>query len=277
MRRVSVLSQPGEPIWDQLSPDVQQSLMGAFARIDGLAKRLDVAIINPPAPGSVAAVERANKSQAYAHNIAGTALRSGLDHLQAWRSLLRAGIVPTYAHMSLLRAAYESALLAYWLLEPGIDPLTRQARGIAAQKEDYEERKNFEKAFRMTAPPPNGKLAEDRLADLMKAATQLGLTKLDTKGKRVLKTTVRGMVELFDLYEPEKPPRKGQWRYRLYSGYAHAKSWALALGAEQMAPFDASGQTIALVQAVDTVTVDATERCVAAVERAIDAYEELQA
>ena len=178
--------------------------------------------------------------------------------------------------MSLLRAAFESALLAYWLVEPGIDPLTRQARGIAAQKEDYDERNNFEKAFGMTAPPPKGKLAEDRLTDLMKAATQLGLTKLDKKGKRVLKTTVRGMVELFDLYEPEKPPRKGQWRYRLYSGYAHAKSWALALGAEQMAPFDGSGQTIALVQALDSVTADATQRCVDAVERAIRASEQLR-
>jgi hypothetical protein len=43
-----------------------------------------------------------------------------------------------------------------------------------------------------------------------------------------------------------------------------------------MAPFDASGQTIALAQAVDSVTVDATQRCVAAVERAITAYEQLR-
>ena len=55
-----------------------------------------------------------------------------------------------------------------------------------------------------------------------------------------------------------------------------AMSWALALGAEQMAPFDASGHTIALAQTPDSVTVDAAQGCVAAVERAISAYEGLR-
>jgi hypothetical protein len=273
---VSVLSPPGEPIWDQLSPDAQHSLMDAFARIDELAKRLDVAIINPPGPGSVAAVELANKSQAYAHNIAATALQSAVDHLRAWRKLIEVGVVPMYAHMSLLRAAFESALLAYWLVEPGIDPLTRQARGIAAQKEDYDERNNFEKAFGMTAPPPKGKLAGRQVDRPDEGGNSAGIDQVGQEGQAGTQDDVRGMVELFDLYEPEKPPRKGQWRYRLYSGYAHAKSWALALGAEQMAPFDGSGQTIALVQALDSVTADATQRCVDAVERAIRASEQLR-
>jgi hypothetical protein len=90
----------------------------------------------------------------------------------------------------------------------------------------------------------------------------------------VLKIVVPGVVELFDRYESAAAPAKGQWRYRLYSGYAHAKQWALVLGAEQMAPFDASGQTIALAQAADSITVDATQGCVAAVEHAISAYEQ---
>jgi hypothetical protein len=273
---VPVLSQPGEPIWSELSAEVHQILVADLAHIDQLWKRLDVIITTPPAAGSAAEIELANKSQAYAHLLAGTALRSALDHLLAWRKLLSAGLMPTYAHMSLLRTAHESALLAYWLLEPGADALTRQARGIAAQAEDYKERHNFEKAIDRTTPPPKGKLAKDRLTDLMTAATHLGLTKLDKNGKEVLKTAVPGMVELFDLYEPEKPPRKGQWRYRLYSGYAHAKQWAVVLGAEPMAPYDAAGQTIALSQAQDLIAVDATERCVRAVDRAINAYEQLR-
>jgi hypothetical protein len=36
--------------------------------------------------------------------------------------------MPTYAHRSLIRTAHESALLAYWLVEPGIDSATGLAR-----------------------------------------------------------------------------------------------------------------------------------------------------
>jgi hypothetical protein len=66
---VPVLHQPDESVGSPLSPQVQQSLMRALARVDELAKRLDIAIITPPAPGSASAVELANKSQAYAYNV----------------------------------------------------------------------------------------------------------------------------------------------------------------------------------------------------------------
>jgi hypothetical protein len=192
----------------------------------------------------------------------------------AWRKLVEVGLVPMYAHLSLLRTAFESALLAYWLFEPGIDAVARHARAIAAQAEEYDERRKFEESWGRTTPPAGGKLAVDRLADLMNAAAQLGFTQANRKGDQVLTTVVPGVVELFDRYEPAAPPAKGQWRYWLYSGYAHAKQWALTLGAEQVGPFDASGQTIAIAQAEDSITVDATERCIAAVDRTISAYQQ---
>jgi hypothetical protein len=65
--------------------------------------------------------------------------------------------MPTFAHMSLVRTAHESALLAYWLMDPGLDAVTRHARGIAAQRNDYVERDNFEKSVGRTTPP-QGKL-----------------------------------------------------------------------------------------------------------------------
>jgi hypothetical protein len=53
---------------------------GAAAhRLDELSKRVDVAIITPPAEGSVAAVEHADKSQAYAYNLAAVGLQSTID------------------------------------------------------------------------------------------------------------------------------------------------------------------------------------------------------
>jgi hypothetical protein len=184
--------------------------------------------------------------------------------------------MPRFAHMSLVRTAHESALLVYWLMDPGLDAVTRHARGIAAQRNDYVERDNFEKSVGRTTPPPQGKLATDRLADLIAAASQLGFTQLNKKGDPVLKTVVPATVKLFDQYVAARPPAKGQWLYRLYSGYAHAKQWALTLGAQQMAPYDSSGHTIARVEAQDAVAVHVTRECVDAVDRAVGAYEQLR-
>jgi hypothetical protein len=74
-------------------------------------------------------------------------------HLHAWRFLLEAGLMPTYGHMFLIRTAHESALLAYWLVEPGIDSATRLARAVAARADDYEERRNFEESIGAKARP----------------------------------------------------------------------------------------------------------------------------
>jgi hypothetical protein len=116
----------------------------------------------------------------------------------------------------------------------------------------------------------------------MDTADQLGLRQLNRKGHPVLKITVPNTVELFDLYAPVPPPAKGQppvkgeWMYRLYSGYAHAKQWALTLGARAMAPSDSSGRTLALAQGQELTAVYSTHECVNAIERAIDAFEQLR-
>jgi hypothetical protein len=273
---VSNLSQPGEPIWIPLPTQAQQTLLGDLVRLDDLSRRIDVAITTPPAAGSVAAAELADTTQAYAHDLAVTAIRASLDHLGAWRTLLGAGVMPMYAHMSLIRTAHESALVAYWLVEPGVDAATRRTRGIAAQAADYDERRKFEESVGLTNPSPPGKLAVDRLADLIATATQLGLTQLNKRGDPVLKTVVPGTVELFDLYVPAQAPAKGQWLYRFQSGYAHAKQWAMSFGAQQMAPYDSSGRTIALAQGQDMIAVALTQMCVDAVDRALGAYEQLR-
>ncbi len=191
--------------------------------------------------------------------------------------MLLAGEMPAYAHLSLLRTAHEAALLAYWLTEPTIDTDTRLARGVAAAAADYEERRKFEEAAGRVATPP-GKLAVERLADLIAAADHrgLGLVRKNRRGDPILALQVPATVELFDLYEAARQGAKPQLLYRFYSGYAHAKQWALVQGAEQQAPFDPSGRTLALIQGSDAVAVVATQRTINAVRRAITAYEELR-
>lgn len=252
--------------------------MSEVGRLDDLVKRLDVALTTPAAEGSAAAKETLVEAQAYAHDLAAVSLRSAIDHLLAWRLLLQAGVVPAFAHMSLLRTANESALLARWLTDPGIDPFERHARGVAAQVEDYDERRKFEEAVGATAPPPpsRAKLAKERLTALMAEASQLGMTKTNKRGDPVLKTTVPGIVELFDLYVPTGTAAKGQAFYRLYSGYAHGKQWATALGIEQVSAIDASGRSIAVAKGQDRMAVIATQMALDGLTAGVDAFEQLR-
>jgi hypothetical protein len=114
------------------------------------------------------------------------------------------------------------------------------------------------------------------LSDLLAMADKAGLMKLDENGDKILAVTVLSTVELFDLYEPAvRPPAKPQSLYRLWSGYAHAKQWAMGLVAEPLTVHDSSGRSLALVQGSDGMAIEATRRGVAAIERAVAAYERL--
>ena len=207
---------------------------------------------------------------------AATALRAALDHLRAWRTLVNAGEVPTYAHLSLIRTAHEAAFVALWLADPAINSDTRRTRGIAAQADDYDERRKAEEAIGLTVARPPSRLAADRLADLMSAADSLGLVRKNRRGQPILTVTLPPAVELFDLYESVSAPARGQVFYRVYSAYAHAKQWALSMGARPQALYDASGRTIALTEGNDVLMVAATQRAVRAVDRALSAYETLR-
>jgi hypothetical protein len=96
------------------------------------------------------------------------------------------------------------------------------------------------------------------------------------RGDTILAVSVPATVDLFDRFEPASGNARGQFVYRLYSGYAHAKQWALTQGAQQQAPYDEYGRTLALTQASDAVAVGATHRTVNAAERAIEAVEQLR-
>jgi hypothetical protein len=147
--------------------------MADLARLNDLRDRRGVITFTAPAPGSRAARDLADPARAYAHDQAIGCIKAALDHLVAWRALLvDAKIMPTYAHMSLLRTAHEAALLAQWLMDPSIDDDTRRARGIAAQFADYQERKKFEDSIGGPRMPLSGKSAADRITDLLATAAQ---------------------------------------------------------------------------------------------------------
>ncbi len=214
---VSMIYLPGSPVWAPIDGRAQATLSHELTKIDQLSRRLDVAVLTPPAAGSTASDDLTDRMRAYAYDHAATAMRASLDHLRAWRTLLVACEMPMRAHLSLLRTGHEAALLACWLAEPTIDADTRLARGVAAQAADYEERRKFEDAIGMRVATPPGKLASDRLSDLMAAASGRGLVRPNRKGDHVLAVVVPATVELFDLYEPVRSGAKAQFLYRLYS------------------------------------------------------------
>jgi hypothetical protein len=261
----------------QMTPTVVNALFHDLHRVDDLWARLDALVLQPAPPRSPAGTERSDKLQAMAYDLAATYLSAALDHVRTWRTLLHAGEVPGYAHFSLLRTAHESALIALWLLEPGLSSDERRARGVAAQLADYEERRKLEEDMAITAVPPPAQMAGQRQAHLLALAKQHGLTRPNKKGETVLTSPMPAAVELFTQFEqvPKGSKARGSCFYRFYSGYAHAKQRALTQGAQRMAPFDATGRTVALVSANDEAMVAATHRTMNAIERAMVAYEDM--
>jgi hypothetical protein len=266
------LAQPGQTVLStNWTPQLLATLNKDFERVRELWQRFDVAVTTSAATSSASAVEHGDQLTAFAHDLAAASLRAVIDHLVTWQRVISSGFSPTYAHLSLIRTAHESAWLAYWLMEPGIDAATRLARGVAAQRDDYDERRKIEEALGGPRYQPPAKNAADRLSDLMTEAAARGLTRLNKKNQPMLITTLLSAVELFDKYEVVANGR-GSYLYRLYSGYAHGKQWALTQGAQAALPSDAAGNTLALIGASAEWAVAATQRVVNAMDKAVNAF-----
>ncbi len=266
------LAQPGQTVLSQnWTPQLLATLNKDFERVQELWQRFDVAVTTPAATSSASAVEHGDQLTAFAHDLAAASLRAVIDHLVTWHRVISNGFSPTYAHLSLIRTAHESSWLAYWLMEPGIDATTRLARGVAAQRDDYDERRKIEEALGGPQYQPPAKSAAERLSDLMTEAAARGLTKLNKNNQPLLITPLLSAVELFDRYEPVAIGR-GSYLYRLYSGYAHGKQWALTQGAAAAGPSDAAGNTLASIEASAEWAVAATQRVVNAMEKAVNAF-----
>jgi hypothetical protein len=102
----------------------------------------------------------------------------------AWRNLyVRGRVVPTFAHMTLLRSVIEGASTTRWLVQASATSSTRVARGIGAALADLEERGKVE---RLAAPETlsrgrRGKSAADRITDMRASAAAAGQS-IETRG-----------------------------------------------------------------------------------------------
>jgi hypothetical protein len=138
--------------------------------------------------------------------------------------------VPRYACYTTLRAALEAAGAAYWLVDPGIDRLERQARSLTAQLQNVrstDRAQNPKKSLRRSFA--------DREGSFVEAAARLGIPEVERDGK------VEGFGEGPPPQSREvnrlprhgiKPPGgfyRGGSAYSTLSAFAHGEMWAILL------------------------------------------------
>jgi hypothetical protein len=257
------LADPASVTIRDVSGPVLPELAAALSAIEPLTPRLQTATV--ALPGSQAEWDARVRVGRHASELAIAALAGGLDHLEAWRQLVvGAGVLPPLAYVTLIRAGLEGAVVARWLLEPGLARDERRSRGLGAQRADYEERRKFEEQRGM-GRPPRGKRATERISDLEKVAKRLGLT--------IRRPPDR--TRLFELYaipaaRPLTRPTLGAELYRVLSGSPHGRQWTMpGTARHEMVEGFPPGQRIMRLTINEEVAATATMLAVAAMSAAI--------
>ncbi len=144
------------------------------------------------------------------------------DNLLAWHHLaVRARVQPMAAHGSLARATIEGAVVTRWLVEPGIAPAIHRNRGAIAQLADFRYRLGFEQGIGR----PQDRLRGDGQPAAVREREHLA----EMRRHGIPARGEPGMTDLYGLYAiPGR--RDGAWLYRLVSGFAHGRPWAIGTG-----------------------------------------------
>lgn len=127
--------------------------------------------------------------------------------------------VETIAPYTCVRSLLESAALAAWLLDPGIDTQTRVQRSLAFRYEGLDQQVKF---GRLTNAGDVVKV-EARIDLVEQEAIAMGFSPvLDRRGKRIgIAQVMPSATDLIGKMLNEEP------MYRLLSAFAHGHSWAM--------------------------------------------------
>ncbi len=252
----------------QMDPEASAELHRAVARSVAIHERAQRKI-GDPRPGSPAAADAVIPHARWIITSANMAVGVAADHLFAWKLIVDGRQIPVYAPMTLLRTALEGAVLTRWLVDPRPGALERVSRGVAAQLDDYDERRKFETSVKARAKteglleplPPSapGKSGADRLAELITARDDAGIPAIKQPGSTDLMMRF-GAPDYRDVSS----------LYRLVSAFAHAKPWALhATSVGPTSPSGTQGIQGGQVTANDDVIIGTTDLVAGIVETAI--------
>jgi hypothetical protein len=237
-------------------------IAAALAPIPGLVRQQEaLAKVGPTAASSAFRASR-TKLGRYSWDLTVASLGAATDHLTALDGLVGAPQRPAWAYFTLMRSALESACLARWLCESRIKPSERLGRGVAAQIADFSERAKVE---RFMTPPPTVPVAS-QIAGLQVAYARLRYPRLPP---------VPSLTQLVNHYAV--PGGNCEMLYRVLSGAAHGKQWAmLPMGQFTASPVSGprrsthvAGITVnaQLVAMFATITVRAVARAIGDAQR----------
>ncbi len=226
---------------DLSAAELAGRLLDQLAVIESFAARAGWLAINGPREGSSGAVDGVSTFGGLPGTFAAQNLGVSIEHLVTWQRMVERGILPSFAHMTLLRGALEGAATARWLIEESVGSAERIRRAVAYQLEDHRNRRAFEEGADLTNSEwPEGTMSgAGRHAELLVAMEEA----------TVARTEVPKFTWLVDNYGP------GAWAYQLASGVAHRRQWATVLMSHRKRQGD--GPSMAGSSAIET-TIDAT-------------------
>jgi hypothetical protein len=198
-----------------------ERIRGRLEKVPELRARVKHALYARPAPRSCAERDLALPDGRYVGIYATHALTAALDDLNTWRILAHGPELPIRSHLLLLRAALEGSLLCRWLVEAKERPARRVSRGLAARRDDQEERGRFEASFPDRGAAiarllgPRGRTALERLAEL------------DEEDRAKARTAARIPPSGFADTTSLMAKHGIEPAFRLLSGLAHSKEWSL--------------------------------------------------
>lgn len=213
---------------------VANRLLDTLGTVKDLEELMTASHVRPVHPQSQLNRDLAAGNAAFAYNYASNSVGTAIDHLRTWYNMVACDLekfpMPILAHYTLARAVYEPSLHTLWLLDVDATSRDRIGRGYAMELQSLQDMRKFQDAVKPSEA--NAQVLIDRVLD---GAAADGFVALDRNGARKLTVPMRNMVDLFNAYDgPEIPGRRPEWRYRMLSGLAHGRRWAVVGNAAEV-------------------------------------------
>jgi hypothetical protein len=214
---VDVPDSPETPTEDMATA----ATLGLLAMVEDLRGRAGT-IQRGLRPGSLLATDLKSPVGTYVIDLASMKIAVAGDHLMAF-DLLANGMhrIPTWAHLSLLRATTEAALEGRWLLDGDLESEVRVGRAVGRQIYDYEERSKAERELGTLPewPPQDLVPASTWIAELVQQASDAGIVPQGYPGATEVARSFKTCGQGLDVYF-----------LRFLGGAVHGVQWATALG-----------------------------------------------
>ena len=201
-------------------PRVTAEIRRLLAQVPDLRAREEAIIrADIKGAGSLAELDCRHSLGRFIFELSAAAIGVAGDHLDTWRRLIDDALAqPGWAHVTILRGAFETSCFCRWLVDPTVSSAERIRRGVAAQIADWHERDMWERAAGVGEGPRIGDWHSggERVKDLESKRAAAGIVAM----------TMPSLVDLCGRYDGQGP-FGGAALYRFTSAFTHGKQWTL--------------------------------------------------